>query len=46
MAKNKPKLINKIYNGIFDGMDVDQAEELYQRAKGKYQDKLDWILIL
>ena len=41
MAKNKPKLINKIYNGIFDGMDVNQAEELYQRAKGKYQDKLD-----
>lgn len=41
MAKSKPKLINKIYNGIFDGMDVNQAEELYQRAKGKYQDKLD-----
>lgn len=41
MAKNKPKLINKVYSGIFDGMDVNQAEELYQRAKGKYQDKLD-----
>lgn len=41
MAKNKPKLINKVYKGIFNGMDVNQAEELYQRAKGKYQDKLD-----
>ena len=41
MATSKPKLINKVYNGIFDGMDVNQAEELYQRAKGKYQDKLD-----
>ena len=41
MATSKPKLINKVYNGVFDGMDVNQAEELYERAKGKYQDKLD-----
>lgn len=41
MATSKPKLINKVYNGVFDGMDVNQAEELYQRTKGKYQDKLD-----
>ena len=32
------KLINQLYNGVFDGMDVNQAEELYARAKGKYQD--------
>lgn len=37
----KKKLINQIYNGIFDGMDVNQAEEYYERAKGKYQEKLD-----
>ena len=37
----KKKLINQMYNGIFDGMDVNQAEEFYTRAKGKYQDKID-----
>lgn len=36
----KKKLINQIYNGIFDGMDVNQAEEFYNRAYGSYQDKL------
>ena len=28
----KKKLINQIYNGVFDGMDVNQAEEFYERA--------------
>lgn len=35
------KLINQLYNGVFDEMDVNQAEELYVRAKGKYQDQLE-----
>ena len=37
----KKKVINQLYNGVFDGMDVNQAEEFYTRAKGKYQDQLD-----
>ena len=36
----KKKLINQIYNGVFDGMDVNQAEEFYERAYGKYQEQL------
>jgi hypothetical protein len=36
----KSKLINNIYNGVFDSMDVNQAEEFYQRAYGKYQDRI------
>lgn len=36
----KKKLINQIYSGVFDGMDVNQAEEFYERAYGKYQEQL------
>ena len=38
MSKNK--IINKLYSGVFDGMDVNQAEEFFERAKGKYQEQL------
>ena len=37
----KKKIINKLYNGIFDKMDVNQAEEYFERARGKYQEQLD-----
>ena len=37
----KKKIINKLYNGVFDGMDVNQAEEYFERAKGKYQEQLE-----
>lgn len=37
----KKKIINQLYNGIFDGMDINQAEEYYEKAKGKYQEQLD-----
>lgn len=37
----KKKVINQLYNGIFDGMDVNQAEEFYNKARGKYQDQLE-----
>lgn len=36
----KKKLINQVYNGVFDGMDINQAEEFYNGAKGKYQTQL------
>lgn len=36
----KKKVINQLYNGIFDGMDVNQAQEFFERAYGKYQDQL------
>ena len=37
----KKKIINQIYNGIFDGMDVNQAEEFYTRALGAYEEQLE-----
>ena len=37
----KKKLINAVYNGVFDGMDTNQAQSLLEHALGKYQDTLD-----
>jgi len=38
MAK---KLINAIYNGVFEGMTIDDAESLFEKARGNYQSELD-----
>ena len=38
MAK---KLVNAIYNGVFEGMTIDNAESLFEKAKGSYQSELD-----
>lgn len=38
MAK---KLINTIYNGVFSEMTIDEAESLFEKAKGSYQSKLE-----
>ena len=35
------KIINKLYKGVFDGMDTNQAEEYYTKAKSAYQSQLD-----
>lgn len=37
----KKKIINAVYNGIFDGMTINQAEELFEKARGCYQEQLD-----
>lgn len=39
----KKKIINTIYNGQFESMTVNLAEEYYQRAKGLYNDRLDFF---
>ena len=38
MAK---KMINAIYNGVFEGMTIDNAESLFEKARSNYQSELD-----
>ena len=38
MAK---KLVNAIYNGVFEGMTIDDANTLFEKARSSYQPELD-----
>ena len=35
------KLLNAIYEGVFEKMDVAIAEKYFENAKGKYQNQMD-----